>query len=366
MMLKESLISQFRDEVNNREFVYFKYNDVDGKSHWNAICSCMDWLTVAARSINGLGKLPKDIDERSVYMFSLISFVDIIDESVTTLHSVLTGVKGRKSPFEGDKSVFKGAEGKDDNDYFKELRARFGAHPVNLKGSKSGERYFASWPHDSFEGHDLTVMLYSNLKGGKDRIIHIDKSDLIAYVSKRFNYLNELITLIQQQYNEFVEWCKSTPIRIEKEPLEQVKVLVDESKKRLNSNYIEDHLKMLADLLPVTLDREEFEDKEKRFKSAMIKLVDELYDYLQNASFYEDLKHSEVFSTDALYRKNSYVLGKLMPCLLDTRYDDPMLNYYFDALAKLDNFGYGFDIEEDKKLTLAKVYMMNKDVENGV
>lgn len=360
----ESLITKLREEVNNRGFVFFKYRDVNGKSHWNAICSCMDWLTVSVRSINGLGGLPKDIDEKSIYILSLISYIDIIDECITTLHSVLSGVKGRKSPFIEDKSVFKGVEGKDDNLYFKELRARFGAHPVNLQDSKSGERHFASWPHDSLDGYDLTVMLYTNVKDGKDRQIHLNKSDLIEFASKRVYYLDNLTSIIQEQYQQFTKWCKTTPIAKEKNPVAQVKVLLKASKNRLDSEYIEDYLQMIKNLLPVSMNDERFLGRETKFRLELCVLLDEIYEYLQNGHFGKDLEHTDVFSTDELYKNNNYVMGKLMSCLLNNKYDDALMHYYFDTLTKLDKWGYGFSTNEAPSLTLMKVFLMNNDFAN--
>jgi hypothetical protein len=364
--LNERLIEKFRDEVNKKDFVCFKYLDVDGKSHWNAICSCMDWITVAVRSINTLGKLPKDIDLRTMHMLNLISYIDIIDESITTLHSVFNGTQKRQSPFDGDQSIFQGAETKDDNQYFKELRARFGAHPVNLKDKKSGERHFASWPHNSLDGHDLTVMLYSNMINGEDRQIHINKDDLMKFAAQRYEFLNNLTKLIQSQYKQFIEWCNKNPIQKVEDPIQQVDILLDEYKKRLDSQYIEDRLQVLKDLLPLKLDIEPLSEQEKKFKESMHKLVDEIFGYLQNARFDDSLVMDDIFSADSLYEKNNYSMGKLLSCLHNNRLDDPLLHHYFKVLQDLDKWGFNFEMGESRNLTLLKVYLMDEELKNDV
>lgn len=324
-MLDESYITNFREEVNKRDFIHFKYKDVDGKSLWNAICSCMDWITVAVRSINSIGEIPRDIDGKVTTLFTLISYVDVINESITTLHTVLTSQSKRISPFNGDKTVFKGMEGKDDNTYFTELRARFGAHPVNLNDKHSKERHFASWPYDSMYGDcDLEVTLYSNKVGSKDKHIKLNKSELIEFVEIRYKYLVTLIEVISDQYSDFITECKNKPIKKKRNITEQIDVLLSENKKRLSSPYFEDHLNTIRDLFSVSLDVDDFQKKEEAFKNELEHLVQEICEHLQNGKFDEELSKHSTLSVDNLYSRENYIMGKLMSCLLSKRwYDSP-------------------------------------------
>jgi hypothetical protein len=361
-MLKESYIRNFRDEVNKRDFIYFRYKDVGGKSHWNAICSCMDWITVAVRAINSIGEIPKDIDGKVTALFTLISYVDVINESITTLHTVLKSQTKRVSPFCGDKEVFQGMEGKDDNTYFTELRARFGAHPVNLNDKHSKERHFASWPYDSMYGDcDLEVTLYSNRVGGQDKHIKLNKSDLVNFVEIRYGYLITLIEVIRQQYSEFILECKTNVIETKENIKEQIDVLLYENKKRLDSPYFEDNLTTIKDIFSVSLESESLRNKEKAFKNDLEHLVHEIYEHLQNGKFDEDLSQHSTLSVDNLYSHDSYIMGKLMSCLLSKRYDDPMLDYYFKRLDEMDEWGYTFSIKDDFSLTLLKVYLLDRE-----
>jgi hypothetical protein len=265
--LDGNLIRGFRDVVNEKEFIYFSYKDVSGKSHWNAICSCMDWITVVIDSINSMGKLPSDINSKVIHLHTLISNIDILNESITTLHTVLFNAGKRLSPFKDEQTVFKGAESKDDNDYFSELRARFGAHPVNLRDKHSKEQHFASWPYNSLDGDcDLEVTLYSNVVGGKDKQIKLNEIELLQFAQIRYKYLEQLISEIEKQYRGFISYCQSNKVERNDDVLLQLDILIEESAKRLNSEYIEHPIKVIKDLLKVTIPDSSFHEKEKSFK----------------------------------------------------------------------------------------------------
>lgn len=361
-MLKENYIRNFRDEVNKQDFIHFKYKDVKGKNHWNAICSCMDWITVAVRSINSISEIPKDIDGKVTTLFTLISYVDVINESITTLHTVLTAQEKRISPFCGDRTVFKGQEGKDDNTYFTELRARFGAHPVNLNDKHNNERHFASWPYDSMYGDcDLEVTLYSNKVGGKDKYIKLNKSDLVSFVDIRYQYLTSLIEVIRKQYSEFITACKNKEIERKNNVIDQINVLLLENKKRLDSPYFEDFLITIQKLLSVSIEHESLRKKDEVFKGDLENLVAEIYEFLQSGRFDDELTQQNVLSLNNLYSHDNYIMGKLMPCLLSDRYDDPMLDYYFKRLDQMDEWGYTFSVRDDFRLTLLKVYLLDRE-----
>ena len=361
--LQGNLIRQFRDAVNEKEFVYFSYKDVDGKSHWNAICSCMDWITVAIDSINLMGNLPSDINSKVMHLHTLISNIDIINEAITTLHTVFFNTGKRVSPFKNNQTVYNGEEGKDDNDYFSELRARFGAHPVNLRDKQSKEQHFASWPYDSLDGDcDLEVTLYSNVVSGKDKRIKLNESELLQFVQISYKYLEQLVLEIEKQYGGFVAHCQSNQIERKDDILSQLDILERESEKRLDSEYIEHPIKVIRDLFRVTINDISFHEKEMKFKDDLKGFVEEIYDYLQMGKFDEELKLDRLLSTKQLYKLDNYSTGKLMSCLLSKRSDDSLLNYYFKKLNEFDQWGYKFDIHDGFELTLLKVYLLDREL----
>ncbi len=362
-LLSETLIGKFRETVSQKDFVFFKYKNVDGKNHWNVICSCMDWITVAVRSINLLGNIPKDIDMKVVYIYTLISYIDILNESIKTLHSVLF-LNGRQheSPFKNDKSIFGGEEEKDDNDYFTELRARFGAHPVNLKSKDKNERYYASWPYDSWENCDLQVTLYSNLIDGRDRIIRLKAEDLLRFSALRYEYLESIINEINSQYQNFILIEKSKKIAKDPNILNQIDILLFENKKRLNLDYIESGLLEIRDLFTVSIPDEKFLEREKSFKHDLEKLVENIYVYLQSCDFENEIILYEILKPSKLYEINVYVMGKLMSYLFSEVKNDMLVDHYFRKLSEIDSWGYNFREDEDRKLTLLKIHLMNREV----
>jgi len=358
--LTESLVDKFRDSVNRKDFIFFKYKDVNGYSHWHAICSCMDWITVAVRSINSLGALPKSMDLKVVYIYSLISYIDIINESITTLYTVLLRKK-RESPFKHDQSVFFGEEGKDDNDYFSELRARFGAHPVNLQDRNSKERHFASWPYDSWDDCDLQVSLYSNLVGGKDKIIKLKVEDLFKFSKLRYEYLKVLMKEIEQQYCQFIFEKKLVKIDKNKCDIKQIEILLEENKKRLDFDYVEFALIEIRDLMSVSILGDFFSERQKKFKNDLKTLLINIYEYLQNCKFDEEIPFYDILSPQNLYKIDSYSVGKIMSCLLSEGKKDSLIGFYFRRLNEIDCWGYDFREDDDRKLTLLKIHLMNRE-----
>tara|TARA_R110001599_G_scaffold353678_1_gene595263 strand:- start:5476 stop:6594 length:1119 start_codon:yes stop_codon:yes gene_type:complete len=358
----DDLIMRFRDKVNQLSFVFFKYGNVDGQNLWSPICSCMDWISVAIRSLQNPEELSCNIDIRVMQIYSLISQIDIVQEAVVTLYSVFILPKGRKSPFKGCSKVFKDTEGRDDDTYFKELRAQFGAHPVNLKGGS--ERLYASWPYESLHGNcDLEVRLYSNLVDKKDRVIKLKVSELIAYLVYRYDYLNVLIEEIDQQYERFKIWCKETPIEKSNDTVEQLDILVQESKKRLNLDFIEGELNTLRMLFSVTCSEHEISEKEKVFKLELKELVAELHSILQFGDFNQEFDCGRILETGTLHSELSYELPKLYSWIYSNA-NDPLISYYFERLASIDNFGYCFSESDSRSQTLLKLYLFDRDLQN--
>lgn len=101
----ENLINNFRERVNENYFVLHIYKNVNGKNKWNCICSAMDWISVSVHYL---------CSERVLHLSK--------DENMTT-----------NIPFTEEKKIFCNNQfSMDDNNFFKTVRACFGAHPVNL------------------------------------------------------------------------------------------------------------------------------------------------------------------------------------------------------------------------------------------
>lgn len=190
MNVNDNLIVKFRDTVNsNSDFVLHSYQSRDGKNHWNIICSCMDWISVSIRFLSKNISLDEDIDVRVMQFFSIISAVDIVYEAINQLHRVI--FINNTIPYHQNIEIFQNNKlGLDDNSYFKELRAMFGAHPVNLK-HRNNEKWYASWPYDHYKSEDSTfeLRLYSNKVGVDDITFGVNINDIEKFLKQRYEYL---------------------------------------------------------------------------------------------------------------------------------------------------------------------------------
>lgn len=356
--IADEQIVRFRNVVNNKHFTYFHYRNRSGKNQWNVICSCMDWITVSIRSLMHSDDLSSNIDVRAMQVFSLISSIDIVYESVMTLHSVIKNTGGRSSPFKGSNRIFKDTGGLDDDLYFKELRSQFGAHPVNL-GNRDKGQWFASWPYNSFRGDcDFEIRLYSNKVGTPDRTIKLHLNQLFEFLLERYMYLDDLAEELNNQLTEFIKYCQDTPIDLVAQPLEQLLILREESTKRLDLEGINSHLEDLIRLFSVSLIDECMRSKEASLKTELKKLINEYWLILQNGWFDSDMEYINHLNTDNLHEKMSYELPKLYSWLYSDHYD-PLLDYYFEKLNGIDQWNYDFSKYDTSEITLLKLLLLN-------
>lgn len=134
-ILDYSLYYKLRARVNQDNFVYFYYSNRNEKNNFNCICSAMDWIDVALEYINDYKfSCNYSLNRQSIDFYTYISCIDIIFQAINQLSRVLLDC--RNDIFNGEKDCFisrcEAFIDKDDNAYFKEIRACFGAHPVNI------------------------------------------------------------------------------------------------------------------------------------------------------------------------------------------------------------------------------------------
>ena len=274
-VIKDDKISNFRDLVNsNSSFVYKSYNNKNGKNQWNIICSCMDWITVSIRYLQYPPGLEENIDMRVMQMFSLISAIDLVSESITQLHRVF--INPKTLPFSGEKECFTNRLfDEDDNSYFKSIRASFGAHPVNLNDTDC--KRFASWPYDNhMENGELTVNLYSNKVGESDLVMVLNSNELFCFLLKRYDYLDVLSQAITKLFNDFKLNLTRQPIETKSSNLEQLYILKNESEIRLNNDYyhdVIDNLIMVYEAEPLETN---LEIKATNYRKSLEPLIDEI------------------------------------------------------------------------------------------
>lgn len=364
MKIDDTLISSFRNDVNSYSgFVYQKYHNIGGKNKWNIICSCMDWISVAIRHLSNVKNINKDIDTRVMQFFSIITSITIVFDGITQIHRVLLDTTNE--PFKGEYLTFKGNQlKKDDNSYFKEIRAMFGAHPVNLQ--HNNEKWYASWPSDFGMTNKMSfsIMLYSNKINIKDKKFEITIDDLEAFLLRRYNHLETLRIEIKNQYSSFCHELRQKKIPYSDDPIKKIDILLTESNSRFNTDYYNETLSELKKVFKITLsDSDKFKEEEISYKKQLIFLINEIYYQLQNIEF-KEMNNYQVLYPDYSYGNIGYAISKLYT------YDfnpvkEPLYDCHMKELDKFSHHKYNFiDIKDPDevflKLKLMLYYMSSR------
>lgn len=86
------MIDAFRNKVNEEPFFSEIYNNVNGKNHWNLLCSAMDWITVASDGLPEINLNPKGMGYNHIQTINLMQYIvtiDILVESIIQIFRVL-------------------------------------------------------------------------------------------------------------------------------------------------------------------------------------------------------------------------------------------------------------------------------------
>lgn len=349
------LIDRFRDKVNSNDFVLFKYHAVQGKDKWSCICSAMDWITVAIEYISDV-RNGKRSCLQSMEMFAYIASIDVVWEAVQQLHRVLFNTN--RIPFKNENECFeeKILE-EDDNDYFKTLRASFGAHPVNLNGREKGEKYFASWSGDMLG--DYSVLLYSNKVGNGFRTMYLKMNELNKFLDKRYAYLNQLMDEIDRQYEEFKQEMRNIPIERTDNICNQLVILKDASSKRLNLHKtLIDKLIMVFDV-PIT--NKENEKMVNEYKKDLKHVAGQIYNSLQTIDC-EGVDYDVMYqTTNKLQNGYGYYIEKISNYIYGTGYPPTFWEPRLQKIFK-DHFAMEYsNYKEMYILIISCIHKLNKN-----
>lgn len=360
--LNDSLIRGFRDAVNDEGFAYHYFANKDGRNQFNPICSCMDWITVAVRSISNFPELSEDIDVKAMQVYSIISSIDIVTEAVGQLHRIIMNDPKRKDkwPFKDSTHIFKKKSSylsdRNDDDYFKEIRAIFGAHPTKLE--KGSEKMFASWPHhDAFDENDFAVSIYSNKPGSQDIIFGIKINELLLYLKERYEYLSVLGKALQDLKINHYRMLSKRPIPVTDNIQDELRVLLSEVEDRGGSDYYRMELSDLMHMFEGDVKEPHLMDEAKAFKDMLYPAVAEIRGNLQDMKLVDlTVKNKVMFSGLPGYTLG-YELQKMFSWLHSDRYD-PLSNYYLKSLNKFSDGKYCFNAIDSDSTTLLKLHMM--------
>lgn len=356
-VVSDDKINDFRDLVNsNSNFVYQIYKDKGGKNLFNLVCSCMDWITVSVRHLENAPEFDKDIDTRCMQIYSLISSIDLIFESIKQLHRVF--LNERTIPFSGEKKCFDNRlfSNEDDNNYFKTIRACFGAHPVAL--NQENTKRFASWPFESpFNTGDLTVHLYSREVNEDDLALHLNINELLDFLKIRYSYIDVIIDKVETLFFEYQKSISKHLIEHKPVPLEQLYVLKAESEKRLNNDYYNGEINDLIMIFEAVVTEKALIPIANSYKDSLLPLIKEIKNNLQEMNIVDLENDSDLRIRSDLSRELSYEIGKFYTWVHGGRYD-PLLNYYFERFNAVADERFDFKETDDIKLTFLKVKLM--------
>ncbi|TVY01490.1 hypothetical protein [Paenibacillus cremeus] len=341
-ILDSVLLDEFKQAVNDHDdFLINTYKDYNGKNFWSIICSTKDWLHV---SVNGLPYIqidhPND-DARSLNVLQLIITYDLVFQSIEQLHRVF----GVKYPLRKDRSVFNRSVS--DDTFFKQIRACFGAHSVNLDSAdgvknnakddaESDEKYFASWSSDTGGSGDYTVYLYSNKPGDTAIPFSMSLAKIHEYVVKRYSLLSNVVSVIEKKNGIFVEEQRQREIGRSSDVIEQLQVLLKENSIRIGDGEGYHHdIQTLIELFTAPQDFPEQERQEvAKYLDSLHQLVYELYEAFQSMSFGEDgMEHGHLLhSRSPKFKGLHYDLEKVFEYLNNPYFRAERVDYHIKRL----------------------------------
>jgi hypothetical protein len=249
-------------------------------------------------------------------IYTYISAIDILWEAITQLHRAI--IDRNSKPFDGCNHIFKENRlNYNDNEYFKHIRAVFGAHPVNIDDDV---KRFASWSVNHIDdGYDWSVRLYSSVKKSEDIIFGFKYNQIIKFINERINYLDLIIKIRNEKKVEFFDYLKTVPICFEGTILEKIEILKEESIKRCCKEKYYYVLDEISGLYQINSTCKINNMKIKEFKIELYKLVEQIYDNLQNMK--NDDIENIVDIREYIPNDLSYDFGKLSENVFSYNYE---------------------------------------------
>ncbi|OME34960.1 hypothetical protein BSK58_24960 [Paenibacillus odorifer] len=339
-ILDRSLLEKFKQSVSDHDdFLINTYSNYNEKNHWSLICSAKDWLSVSVNGLPYIDLTHSHDDVRSLNVLQLITTYDIVLQSIEQLHRVFE----MEHPLKKDDSVFSSAV--PDDAYFAQIRACFGAHPVDLRsadGTKSTDKYFASWSSDVGSriggNDDYSVYLYSNNPDGDQPIrFSMSFAKIHEYTIKRYSLLSNVISVIEKKHGIFIEEQRQRPIsRNHSDVVEQLQILLKENSTRIREGdgYHYD-IETLIELFTAPQDFPEQERQEvAQYLNSLHVLVDELYEALQSMTFGEDgMAHGHLLhSRSPKFHGLHYDLEKVFEYLNNPYFSAERVDYHLRRL----------------------------------
>lgn len=335
------LAYKFKEKVHGNNdfvrcyFVDFKQNkNNESNDIWSKICSCMDWLTVAAEGIE-IPQQSKNMNKSALEFTHFLITIDMIIEAINNLWLSIGAATKVKQPYKKDNSIFKGYEfGRNftDEEYFKAIRAWFEVHSVNgneieleIEGKRIDARFFSSWASDSTwlnpsKEAAFSLSLYSNnqkaekIYGGRKEI---KVNDLLKFVSLRYNTLGQLMKEIDNLYDDVKKKLQKSPVLLDesKSKISQLNQLYKQAKERqLTKEFYESYITTYKEFLKCDLDKFLPADRELvlNYLIDLKPIIPTYKTILQNVDDSEYEIFEKLNLSSQIYIENSYDFGKVL------------------------------------------------------
>jgi len=201
---------------------------------------------------------------------------------------------------------------KDDDEYFKHIRAIFGQHPSNLNygSSKKPIRAFGSWTYNnsgvlfSNGESDLYTKIYFDLeRNGLGYSFHINYNEIKNFVDSKITMISNLVTDINEEVDKFIEGnCKgSIEGFFDLSIREKVEILINDFEHRYaysESHSYKDALEDLRAMLEYS-SVDGHASEEDQYLTEIEDSVDELYHIITNCKN-DELNHYEKLNRNIL------------------------------------------------------------------
>lgn len=337
---------------------------------WNIICSAVHWFRTVESYLNSenlLKENKEDYNWGEVYLF--LSSVDIVIEGINDVNKIAKDNEKTRL-FYKSSEIFKDKE-KDDWEYFKNIRAIFGAHPTKLKDNNEFIVSTYPTPYNSLIGKlygEIKDWDYYTLLWKKDKKKSLEQvefgfsfKDIEKYLDKCINYLDNIYEDFLVLINEYKKELSKIKIPKIDKPIKQLNILIKEDEKRLNGRYnvaIKDVKLLLTTEITDKHNRKLYE----KFKNVLINQIPYLYNALQHPEKIENINEIEniIDSTVEYFTKNSsYYYTKLYEYWNNGDMEMTLINHFRDRIKPFND-----NISNIRELyCLVKAYNYFKSIE---
>ena len=353
----EKKAHSFRIRVNKHTDILIAISGRTGSyNYWNMLCASMDWIDVASGYIKNYTKVDASDNTKNMNLYTYISSIDVIFKCVTKMARM---VLDEQKIFSGQADIFNdNIFNFDDNNYFRHIRAAFGAHTVELDKGQWG---FSSWPSNGFGGKfDCSVYLYSEKLGSKDIEFGFKYSQLEEFLKRNIDFLDNIVDGVKLLCSKHKATMRTTRISIPKNLISFIDMLVFENKRRMANDYYDSMLKHLKSFLETEFTCTANRHAVEAFRKIVIASIKEIRRKLQNMV-------AGVISTDKLIDPDyeysggfGYAFGKLSESVFGYRYYSYGL---YDDLIRPYSGCLEFDYSSDIELYWLLIISMN--IKNG-